>query len=37
LNDHGFSLIEAMVALTVMLVGMLGVMGMQYYSITGNT
>jgi prepilin-type N-terminal cleavage/methylation domain-containing protein len=36
-NDHGFSLIEAMIALTVMLVGMLGVMGMQYYAITGNT
>lgn len=36
-NDHGFSLIEAMIALAVMLIGMLGVMGMQYYAITGNT
>ena len=36
-NDNGFSLIEAIIALAVMLIGMLGVMGMQYYAITGNT
>ncbi len=36
-DDHGFSLIEAIIALAVMMIGMLGVMGMQYYAITGNT
>lgn len=36
-TDGGFTLIEVMIALVVLLVGMLGVMGMQYYSITGNT
>lgn len=35
-NDHGFTLIEVIIAMTVMLIGMLGVMGMQYYAIAGN-
>ena len=32
----GFSLVEVMVALVVLLIGMLGVMSMQYYAIRGN-
>jgi type IV pilus assembly protein PilV len=36
-TDKGFSLIEVMVALVVLLVGMLGVMAMQYYAVSGNT
>ena len=36
-TNQGFTLIEAMIALVVLLFGMLGVIGMQYYSITGNT
>jgi type IV pilus assembly protein PilV len=35
-SDNGFSLVEVMIAMVVLLVGMLGVMGMQYYSIGGN-
>ena len=35
-NDHGFTLVEVMVAMVVLLVGMLGVLSMQYYAITGN-
>lgn len=35
-HDQGFTLIEVMIALTVLLIGMLGVMGMQYYAIAGN-
>ena len=35
-NKNGFTLIESMVAMTVLLIGILGVMGMQYYAITGN-
>lgn len=35
--ETGFTLIEVMIAVVVLLIGMLGVMGMQYYSITGNT
>jgi prepilin-type N-terminal cleavage/methylation domain-containing protein len=35
-NNNGFTLIETMVAMTVLLIGILGVMGMQYYAITGN-
>lgn len=34
---QGFTLIEAMIALVVLLLGMLGVIGMQYFSISGNT
>lgn len=34
--ESGFSLIEVMVALVVLLVGMLGVMSMQYYAVGGN-
>jgi prepilin-type N-terminal cleavage/methylation domain-containing protein len=34
---NGFSLVEVMIALVVLLLGMLGVMGMQYYAVTGNT
>jgi prepilin-type N-terminal cleavage/methylation domain-containing protein len=36
-TNKGFSLIEVMVALVVLLIGMLGVMAMQYYAISGNT
>ncbi len=35
-TDSGFSLIEVMIAFVVLLIGMLGVMGMQYYSVSGN-
>jgi type IV pilus modification protein PilV len=37
MREKGFTLIEVMIALVILLVGMLGVMGMQYYAITGNT
>jgi prepilin-type N-terminal cleavage/methylation domain-containing protein len=37
INQKGFSLIEVMIALVVLLVGMLGVMAMQYYAVSGNT
>jgi type IV pilus modification protein PilV len=36
-SNKGFTLIEVMVALVIMLIGMLGVIGMQYYAVTGNT
>ena len=36
MSQKGFSLIEVMVALVVLLIGMLGVIGMQYYAIKGN-
>jgi prepilin-type N-terminal cleavage/methylation domain-containing protein len=36
-TDHGFTLVEVMIAMVVLLIGMLGVMGMQYYAIGGNT
>ena len=35
-NRNGFTLIEVMVAMTVLLIGVLGVMGMQYFAVTGN-
>lgn len=35
-SDKGFSLIEVMIALVVLLIGMLGIMGMQYYAVSGN-
>jgi type IV pilus assembly protein PilV len=35
-SEKGFSLIEVMIALVVLLVGMLGIMGMQYYAVSGN-
>lgn len=35
-STEGFSLIEVMIALVVLLVGMLGIMGMQYYAVSGN-
>ena len=34
--DNGFSLVEVMIALVVLLIGMLGIMGMQYYAVAGN-
>ncbi len=37
MKSDGFTLIEVMISLVVLMVGMLGVMGMQYYAITGNT
>ena len=37
MREEGFTLIEVMIALVILLIGMLGVMGMQYYAITGNT
>jgi prepilin-type N-terminal cleavage/methylation domain-containing protein len=36
-STNGFTLIEVMIALVVLLLGMLGVMGMQYYAVSGNT
>ncbi|GBD97643.1 MAG TPA: prepilin-type N-terminal cleavage/methylation domain-containing protein [Nitrospirae bacterium] len=36
MNKYGFTLVEVMVAMVILLLGMLGVMGMQYYAITGN-
>lgn len=36
-NENGFSLIEVMVALLILLFGMLGVMGMQYMAVQGNS
>lgn len=35
--EHGFSLIEVMIAMVVLLMGMLGVMSMQYYAVGGNS
>lgn len=35
-DKNGFSLIEVMVAMTVLLIGILGVIAMQYYAIAGN-
>lgn len=34
--DKGFTLIEIMIAMVVLMIGMLGVMSMQYYSVSGN-
>ncbi len=36
-KENGFTLIEVMIALVILLIGMLGVIGMQYYAVTGNT
>jgi prepilin-type N-terminal cleavage/methylation domain-containing protein len=35
-SEKGFSLIEVMIAFVVLLIGMLGIMGMQYYAVSGN-
>lgn len=35
-STEGFSLVEVMIALVVLLIGMLGIMGMQYYAVSGN-
>ena len=35
-TSRGFTLIEVMIAFVVLLLGMLGVLSMQYYAITGN-
>lgn len=35
-SAKGFSLVEVMVALVILLIGMLGIMGMQYYAVSGN-
>lgn len=35
-NRNGFTLIEVMIAMTVLLIGVLGVMSMQYYAVAGN-
>lgn len=35
-NNNGFTLVEVMIAMVVLLIGMLGVLSMQYYAITGN-
>ncbi len=35
-QNGGFTLIEVMIAMVVLLIGMLGVLGMQYFSIGGN-
>ncbi len=37
MRNSGFTLIEVMISLVILLVGTLGVMGMQYYAISGNT
>ena len=36
MKEEGFTLIEVMISLVILLVRMLGVMGMQYYAVTGN-
>ena len=36
-SEQGFSLIEVMIAMVVLLMGMLGVMSMQYYAVGGNS
>ena len=36
-NRNGFTLIEVMIAMTVLLIGILGTMSMQYYAISGNS
>ncbi len=33
---RGFTLVEVMIAMVVLLVGMIGVMSMQYFSVRGN-
>lgn len=35
-NDNGFTLVEVMIAMVVLVTGMLGVLGMQYYAVGGN-
>jgi prepilin-type N-terminal cleavage/methylation domain-containing protein len=35
-HANGFTLVEVMIAMVVLLIGMLGVLSMQYYAITGN-
>lgn len=37
MDKRGFTLIEVMIAMVVLLIGMLGVMGMQYFAVAGNT
>jgi prepilin-type N-terminal cleavage/methylation domain-containing protein len=34
--NNGFTLVEVMIATVVLLIGMLGVLSMQYYAINGN-
>ena len=36
LCENGFTLIEVMISMVVLLIGMLGVMAMQYYAVSGN-
>jgi len=36
-TQKGFTLIEIMIALVVLLTGILGVMSMQYYAVSGNS
>ena len=35
-SEKGFSLVEVLIALVILLIGMLGIMGMQYYAVSGN-
>jgi type IV pilus assembly protein PilV len=35
-NDNGFTLVEVMIAMIVLVIGTLGVLGMQYYAVGGN-
>ncbi len=35
-TGNGFTLVEVMIAMVVLLVGMIGVMSMQYFSVRGN-
>jgi len=37
IEQSGFTLVEVMVALVVLIAGMLGVMGMQYMAVYGNS
>lgn len=37
ISEGGFTLIEVLIAMAVLLIGIMGVMGMQYYAIAGNT
>ncbi len=35
-KHEGFTLVEVMIAMVILMIGMLGVMSMQYYAVAGN-